>query len=77
MPHDHTLHHSHSHSAAAGAFRWSVLLNALLTGAQLAIGFGFGSLALIGDALHNLGDVVGLALGWGADRLSRRPARGR
>lgn len=41
------------------------------------IGFGFGSLALIGDALHNLGDVVGLALGWGAERLSRRPARGR
>ncbi|MFM7649115.1 MAG: cation diffusion facilitator family transporter, partial [Cyanobium sp.] len=37
----------------------------------------FGSLALIGDALHNLGDVVGLVLGWGADRLSRRPAGGR
>jgi cobalt-zinc-cadmium efflux system protein len=41
------------------------------------IGFGFGSLALIGDALHNLGDVVGLALGWGAERLSLRPASGR
>ena len=75
MPHDHA--HHQSHSAAAGAFRWSVLLNALLTGAQLAIGFGFGSLALIGDAIHNLGDVVGLLLGWGADHLSRRPARGR
>jgi len=32
----------------------------------LAIGFGFGSLALIGDAIHNLGDVVGLLLAWGA-----------
>jgi len=41
------------------------------------IGFGFGSLALIGDAIHNLGDVVGLALGWGAERLSLRPASGR
>ena len=70
------LHHHH-HGGAAAAFRWSVLLNALLTGAQLAIGFGFGSLALIGDAIHNLGDVVGLLLAWGAERLSLRPARGR
>ncbi|MEB3318995.1 MAG: cation diffusion facilitator family transporter [Cyanobacteriota bacterium] len=61
----------------ARAFRWSILLNSGLTALQLVIGFGFGSLALIGDALHNLGDVVGLALGWGAERLSRRPARGR
>jgi cobalt-zinc-cadmium efflux system protein len=44
---------------------------------QLVVGVGFGSLALIGDALHNLGDVVGLGLGWGADQLSRRPAGGR
>ncbi len=44
---------------------------------QLAIGIGFGSLALIGDALHNLGDVVGLSLGWGAEKLSHRPASGR
>jgi cobalt-zinc-cadmium efflux system protein len=84
MNHQHAGHHGHhhrhghhGHGASAGAFRWSVLLNALLTGAQLAIGFGFGSLALIGDAVHNLGDVVGLLLGWGADHLSRRPARGR
>jgi cobalt-zinc-cadmium efflux system protein len=66
-----------SSTRTVSAFRWSIVLNSGLTALQLAIGFGFGSLALIGDALHNLGDVVGLALGWGADRLSRRPARGR
>ena len=73
-------HHHRSHSPGAGAgraFRWSILLNSGLTAFQLVIGFGFGSLALIGDALHNLGDVVGLALGWGAERLSLRPAKGR
>ena len=80
--HDHDHDHSHSHGHAhglspGGAFRWSILLNSLLTGLQLVIGLGFGSLALVGDALHNLGDVVGLALGWGADRLSQRPPRGR
>ena len=80
---DHHHHHHHisrhpgSRSRSGGAFRWSIVLNSGLTALQLVIGIGFGSLALIGDALHNLGDVVGLALGWGADRLSRRPARGR
>ena len=73
---DHGRHH-HSDSRAGNAFRWSIALNSGLTALQLAIGIGFGSLALIGDALHNAGDVVGLSLGWGADQLSRRPARGR
>ncbi|MFM7239342.1 MAG: cation diffusion facilitator family transporter [Cyanobium sp.] len=67
----------HESNTAGRAFRWSIVLNSGLTALQLVIGFAFGSLALIGDALHNLGDVVGLVLGWGADRLSRRPAGGR
>lgn len=69
--------HHHTPDRVGNAFRWSIALNSGLTALQLVIGFAFGSLALIGDALHNLGDVVGLALGWGADQLSRRPARGR
>lgn len=72
-----TGQHPHHHERAGRAFRWSIALNSGLAALQLVIGFGFGSLALIGDALHNLGDVVGLVLGWGADRLSRRPAQGR
>ena len=63
--------------SSGAAFRWSIALNSGLTALQLLIGLAFGSLALIADALHNLGDVLGLALGWGADRLSRRPAAGR
>ncbi|WP_411872019.1 cation diffusion facilitator family transporter [Vulcanococcus limneticus] len=70
-------HPSHHGGSSAGAFRWSILLNSGLTALQLVVGFGFGSLALIGDALHNLGDVVGLGLSWGAERLSQRPASGR
>ena len=77
----HGLGHGHDHhrsgSGAPGAFRWSMVLNGLLTGLQLAVGFSFGSLALIGDALHNLGDVVGLGLGWGAEQLSLQPPSGR
>ena len=77
--HDH--HHGHDHHGhprtAGAAFRWSIALNSGLTALQLVIGFGFGSLALVGDALHNLGDVIGLVLGWGAERLSLRPPEGR
>jgi len=79
--HSHSDGHSHSHShsptRAGAAFRWSIALNSGLTVLQLLIGFAFGSLALIGDALHNLGDVLGLVLGWGAEQLSSRPAGGR
>ncbi|MEY3963065.1 MAG: hypothetical protein RLZZ106_320 [Cyanobacteriota bacterium] len=74
--HDHGRRHPQQHIGRAGlasAFRWSILLNTALSVVQIVIGIGFGSLALIGDALHNLGDVAGLALGWGAERLSTRP----
>ena len=68
----HPVQHVHS-LGSAGAFRWSVVLNSGLSGLQLVIGLGFGSMALVGDAVHNLGDVAGLLLGWGAERLSSRP----
>jgi cobalt-zinc-cadmium efflux system protein len=54
-----------------------VLLNAALSGLQIVVGVAFGSIALIGDALHNVSDVMGLLLGWGAESLSKKPARGR
>lgn len=70
MSHHHSSEHRH-------AFRLTVLLNAGLSGLQIVVGLAFGSIALVGDALHNLGDVAGLLLGWGAESLSRRPAKGR
>ncbi|WP_094584010.1 cation diffusion facilitator family transporter [Synechococcus sp. BO 8801] len=78
--HQHEHGHPHGHPHRQGsprAFFWGVLLNSALSGLQLAIGIGFGSLALIGDAIHNLGDVAGLLFGWGAERLSARPATAR
>ena len=40
---------------------------------EIVAGFSGGSLALLADAGHNAGDVVGLLLAWGASRLARRP----
>ena len=39
------------------------VLNNLLTGLHLVIGLGCGSLDLVRDAMHTLGDVAGLPLG--------------
>ena len=72
----HPGQHEHRPGSAA-AFRWSIALNSTLSGLQLAIGFGFGSLALVGDALHNLGDVAGMLVGWGAGGLGGRPSNPR
>lgn len=41
--------------------------------AEAAFGFLSGSLALLADAGHNLSDVLGLAMAWGAYLLSKRP----
>ena len=75
MTHDH--HHHGPRGLAAGQFDRAmaigVVLNVVFVAVELAAGFLAGSLALVADAGHNAGDVVGLLLAWGAAWLSRRP----
>jgi cobalt-zinc-cadmium efflux system protein len=73
--------HSHSHSeressAAANEWRLSVVLviTALYFLAEVVGGLLTGSLALLADSGHMLGDVLGLAMALGAIRFARRPA---
>ena len=70
MRHD---HESHPHSAhgrpAAGygrAFAIGIALNLAYVAAEAIAGIISGSLALLADAGHNLSDVLGLSLSWGA-----------
>jgi cobalt-zinc-cadmium efflux system protein len=73
----HTEHHSHPHSHAPNygrAFAVGILLNSIFIGVEAVYGFLSHSLALIADAGHNLGDVLGLFLAWGATALGRRAA---
>ena len=80
MAHD---HHHHGHTAEnvaldfGRAFAIGVTLNLGYVVVEAAIGVASGSLALIADAGHNLGDVLGLFLSWGAAVLSRRRPGGR
>lgn len=56
----------------APAFRWAVALNASYVVVEFMAGFVTGSLALIADAAHNLTDVAGLLIAWGASVLATR-----
>ena len=88
--HDHHGHahdhgdHGHAHGVPADATAATLRLFAIGIGINLAftaIEAGFGwfadSLALLADAGHNFGDVIGLALAWGAAVLGRRRASDR
>lgn len=68
--------HQHRHDPAdfGRAFAIGVVLNLGFVGVEFVAGLIAGSVALIADAGHNLSDVLGLALAWGAAALARRPA---
>ncbi len=69
--HPHT-HRDHGPGSATRAFALVTLINLAYTAIEAGYGFSTDSLALLSDALHNLGDVLGLGLAWGAAVLARR-----
>ena len=72
MPHSHSHGHSHGLSGTR-AFAAVTLINLAYTLLEAGYGFATNSLALLSDALHNFGDVLGLALAWGAAVIAKRP----
>jgi cobalt-zinc-cadmium efflux system protein len=72
MPHSHA-HNCSSESPAtwSAAFGIGVILNVAYVIAQIIFGITAHSLALLADAGHNFGDVLGLLLAWGAIYLSK------
>ncbi len=73
--HHHGHHeHSHHHLSADNKLSWAVLINVVLTVAQIIAGVLSGSLALVADALHNLSDAAAMLLALVARKISRRHA---
>jgi cobalt-zinc-cadmium efflux system protein len=67
------MSHSHHHQVDFGrAFAIGVLLNTGFIVAEVVFGLLSHSLTLLADAGHNLGDVMGLLMGWAAIGLERR-----
>lgn len=66
--------HIQKHEVKATNLILSIVLNLVITIAQIVGGIISGSLALISDALHNFSDVLSLVFSLVAHKLSRRKA---
>jgi cobalt-zinc-cadmium efflux system protein len=74
--HGHGPGHSHAHAPERGherAFAFGLAINAAFVALEAWAGWRAGSLALLSDAGHNLGDVLGLALAWAGAWAARCP----
>jgi cobalt-zinc-cadmium efflux system protein len=73
--HDHTGGHGHSHAPAnfGTAFAIGIALNLGFVLIEGGYGVVSNSMALLADAGHNLSDVLGLLVAWGASILVKRP----
>jgi len=72
--HGHGHGHHHHHPAPGGngrAFGIAIALNTAFVAIEFLYGFIANSTALMADAGHNLSDVLGLGLAWGAALLTK------
>lgn len=70
-------HHHHDHNHHEGvtynrAFLIAIIANGLFVVLQIIFAYIANSTSLLADAFHNLGDVLGLVLAWGATTLMKR-----
>lgn len=69
--HHHPDHH-HSITTFNKAFAIAVILNLVFTVIEATYGILTNSMGLLADATHNLSDVLGLLMAWGASWLLKR-----
>jgi cobalt-zinc-cadmium efflux system protein len=74
MSQNHSHVHIHKHEVKGKNLLFSIVLNIVITIAQIVGGLLSGSLALISDALHNFSDVLSLVFSYVAHKLSRTKA---
>lgn len=71
-------HHGHDHDHGPAdfnrAFLIGIVLNTAFVLAEAGYGFAANSMALLADAGHNLGDVLGLVVAWIGARMVQRRA---
>ena len=75
--HDHSHGHVHAPASFGKAFAIGIALNTALVVAEAIYGYLGNSTALLADAGHNLSDVLGLVVAWGASIAARRAPSGR
>jgi cobalt-zinc-cadmium efflux system protein len=70
--HSHAHGHSHAPKDFGFAFALGAALNVAFIVVEAGAGFYANSMALLADAGHNLSDVLGLLIAWGATLLMKR-----
>ncbi|MEK9281490.1 cation diffusion facilitator family transporter [Bradyrhizobium sp. ISRA442] len=75
--HDHSHGHAHAPANFGKVFAIGISLNTALVVAEAVYGYIANSTALLADAGHNLSDVLGLVVAWGASVASKRAPSGR
>lgn len=65
-------HHHHHHEVKGGRLFITIVLNVIITLAQIIGGIYSGSLALLSDALHNFSDVITLIVTYVTNRMAKR-----
>jgi cobalt-zinc-cadmium efflux system protein len=70
-PHGHGHAHAHATEGFDRAFAIGIGLNLAFVAVEAFYGWKVDSLALLADAGHNLGDVIGLVLAWGGALAGR------
>lgn len=73
MSHSHSHSHSHSEGASEKNLIFTMLLNFLITIAEIIGGIFSGSLSLISDALHNFSDGIAIIITYIAMKLGKKP----
>jgi len=71
---DHDHHHETRGAAVSRKLLFASIATAIFVGVEVVVGIKANSLALIGDAIHNVTDTLALLLALFAVRLERRPA---
>ncbi|MCB0493248.1 MAG: cation transporter [Cyclobacteriaceae bacterium] len=71
MGHSHD-HHHHHHNHAEGNIKVAFFLNLAFTIIEIVGGILTNSLAILSDALHDLGDSLSLGLSWYFQKLSKK-----
>ena len=73
MAHLHHPHAPHTLNLDFGrAFGWGIALNLVYVAVEIGYGYTSGAMTLVSDGFHNLGDVAGMVLSWGAFVLMKR-----
>ena len=76
---EHTHHYSrhssehghHHHDLSEKNLLWATVMNFIITIAEVIGGIASNSLALLSDAIHNLGDTVAILIAYIANRVSK------